>query len=44
MATEAYFGIIKNRGDWLNGRALGSGSRGSGFDSRVPDSSQLNID
>ena len=27
----------KNYGDWLNGRALGSGSRDSGFDSRVPD-------
>lgn len=26
-----------HRGDWLNGRVLASGARGSGFDSRVPD-------
>lgn len=34
-------GKIEISGDWLNGRALGSGPRGRGFNSLVPDQNFL---
>ena len=38
LALEGEEGYNKNiSGDWLNGRVRVSGTRGSGFDSRVPD-------